>query len=445
MHMDEEEENECPPLEVETNAENPQVNLDQVEAEVSFNALTTPNSFSTFRLRGVFGRTPINLLVDIGSTHTFLDEDYSPVKFNFKKTEITLCKGGQEVTLQAVTSQADLQMISAKKLSKWLTSSHNNSIGQLFSIQNQPPPNSVIETIPHCHPHFKPLLLNFQELFSPSIDLPPHRNTDHTISPKPEAQPISELLSSGFIQPSNSAFASPVILVKKKDGTWRFCRDYRYLNELTVKHDFLIPIVDNLLDELQVVTIFSKIDLRSGYYQIRMNENDMHKISFKTHQRHYEFLVMPFGLSNAPTTFQGIMNHIFSSFLRKFVLVFFDDILIYSKDIESHIVHFHQVLIKLRENRLFAKPTKCAFGQPKIKYLGHIITASGVQADPSKIEAMLGWPSPNSLKSLRRFLGLTGYYRKFIKGYGIMAKPLTNLLKKMDFSGLMRLLQHLKH
>ncbi|GAA0165657.1 hypothetical protein LIER_21001 [Lithospermum erythrorhizon] len=257
-------------------------------------------------------------------------------------------------------------MISAKKLSKWINNSHNTSIGQLFSIQHSSSSNSLINSIPHCNPILTPVLENFEDIFAPPTKLPLHRNTDHTIALKPDAQArkfppyqysdkqkteietiVSELLSSGFIQPSNSAFASPVILVKKKDGTWRFCVDY--------------------------------------------------------------------------------------SFLRKFVLVFFDDILIYSTHIEKHISHLQQVLLKLRENRLFAKPTKCAFGQPHIEYLGHIISASGIQADTSKIDAMLAWPRPNNLKSLRGFLGLTGYYRKFIKGYGILAKPLTNLLRKDAF------------
>ncbi|GAA0168268.1 hypothetical protein LIER_40529 [Lithospermum erythrorhizon] len=261
--------------------------------------------------------------------------------------------------------------------------------------------------------------------------------TDATILPLGACEMVigvvSELLSAGFIQNSNSAFASPVILVKKKDGSWRFCVVYRYLNDLTVKHDFLIPLVDDLLDELHDATVFSKLDLRSGYYQIRMHKDDVSKTAFKTHEGHYEFLVMPFGLSNAPATFQSIMNHVFGCYLRTFVLVFFDDILVYSKDIESHYAHLHKILLTLRIKKLFAKPSKCAFGKSYIEYLGHTISASGVQAYPSKIESMLAWPRPHNIKSLTGFLGLTGYYRKFVQNCAIMAKPLTNLLKKDSF------------
>lgn len=240
----------------------------------------------------------------------------------------------------------------------------------------------------------------------------------------------------GVIVPSQSAFGSPVLLVKKYETNdksahvWRLVVDHRQLNALTIKDKYPLPIIDELLDELCGARWFSKLDLKAGYHQIRLAPGEGHKTAFQTHNGHYEFRVMAFGLTGAPATFQHAMNASLAPVLRKFALVFFDDILVYSKTFEEHLLHLEEVLSILKRDKWQAKLSKCAFAQERIAYLGHVISAEGVATDETKIQSISNWPTPTTAKALRGFLGLSGYYKKFIRNYAVISRPLIALLKK---------------
>ncbi|GJS95605.1 putative reverse transcriptase domain-containing protein [Tanacetum coccineum] len=310
---------------------------------------------------------------------------------------------------------------------------------------------------------------DFPEVFPEDLSgLPPTRQVEFQIDLVPGAAPVArapyrlapskmkelseqlkELSDKGFIRPSSSPWGAPVLFVKKKDGSFRMCIDYRELNKLTVKNRYPLPRIDDLFDQLQGSSVYSKIDfpcgcgppppapppplncpLRSGYHQLRVREEDIPKTAFRTRYGHYEFQVMPFGLTNAPAVFMDLMNRVCKPYLDKFVIVFIDDILIYSKNKKEHEEHLKQILELLKKEELYAKFSKCEFWIPKVQFLGHVIDSEGIHVDPAKIESIKDWTSPKSPTEIRQFLGLAGYYRRFIEGFSKIAKPMTKLTQK---------------
>ncbi|CAI7850895.1 unnamed protein product [Closterium sp. NIES-54] len=241
---------------------------------------------------------------------------------------------------------------------------------------------------------------------------------------------IEYLLDKGLIRPSTSPYGAPVLFTPKPDGSLRMCIDYRALNKQTIKNKYPIPRIDDLLDQLRGATVFSKLDLRSGYWQIRMADNSIHKKAFRTRYGSYEYLVMPFGLTNAPATFEAEMNHILRPLVDECVVVYLDDILIYSRDMKQHIEHLRRIFEILRRGKFYVKLSKSVFALKKVQFLGHMVSAQGVHVDPKKIEAVRTWKTPENVKELQQFLGFANYYNRFVPQYAKIAIPLTNLLKK---------------
>eukprot|EP00833_Pecoramyces_ruminatium_P003331 jgi/Orpsp1_1/1177363/evm.model.c7180000061152.1 len=241
---------------------------------------------------------------------------------------------------------------------------------------------------------------------------------------------LEENLKKGFIRKSTSPAGAPILFVKKKDGSLRLCIDYRKLNDMTIRNSYPLPLIGDLLDRVKGAKIFTKLDLKSAYNLVRIKEGDEHKTAFRTRYCHYEYLVMPFGLKNAPATFQHFINDVLSDYLDDFVISYIDDILIYSKDIEEHHEHVRKVLKKLLENNLFVKLEKCEFDVNETTFLGYVISNEGIKMDKEKVKAILDWPIPKNVKEIQSFIGLCNYYRLFIKDFAKIANPLHKLTRK---------------
>ncbi|GKA56752.1 reverse transcriptase [Tanacetum coccineum] len=412
-------------------------NSGQETPRISLNVLSGVNSFQTMRVRGMVGKQPLHILVDSCSTYNFVNvrsakrlgcQDYScdamllhlggcemvvgiqwlstlgDIMWNFKNLTMEFELLGKRILLRGA-KQTTLQWMQGKNVQ---TKSKNKE-AELYSLILGVYPASCysMEVNKDVPGSITVVLEEFEDVFALPTELPPQRTHDHKIPLVPNTPPINirpyrhplsqndaievmvkELMDSGVIRASHNSFSSPIVMVKKKDGPWRMCVDYRQLNKYTVKDKFPKLVIEELMDELGGFAVFFKLDLRSRYHQITMNEEDIGKTAFRTHESHYEFLVMPFGLTNAPSTFQSLMNVVFKPFLRKFTLVFFDDILVNSKTVEEHCAHLQQVLEVMRHNKLFAKQSKCSFAMKKVEYLGHEITGERVATNPSKIKAI---------------------------------------------------------
>ncbi|GJS24763.1 putative reverse transcriptase domain-containing protein [Tanacetum coccineum] len=307
-----------------------------------------------------------------------------------------------------------LKIISCIKASKYIERGH-----QLFvaHVTEKEPKEKHLEDVP--------VIRDFYEVFPDDLPgLPPPRQVEFKIELVPGAAPVArapyrlapsemkelanqlqELSEKGFIRPSSSPWGAPVLFVKKKDGSFRMCIDYRELNKLTVKNRYPLPRIDDLFDQLQGSSVYSKIDLRSGYHQLRIREEDIPIMAFRTRYGHYEFQVMPFGLTNAPAVFMDLMNRVCKLYLNKFVIVFIDDILIYFKNKEEHEKHLKIILELLMNEQLYAKFSKYNFWLESVQFLGHVINNKGVHMDPTKVEAIRNWSAPTTPKEVKQFLG----------------------------------------
>jgi len=380
-----------------------------------------------------------NVLVDHGKRHLHI-----PFR---KKTIIVQCAAPADPALHKIPSLSAMQF---KRTVRKSACSPFLMVVRALNEDGTKPGPTVATPDEELQAKCKKLVADYiEDVFPPELPAGVvDRGFEHTIELVKDAQPpatkmfrlsptemdalkvqIPELLEKGFIRPSISPFGAPILFVKKKDGSLRMCVDFRPLNNITIKNKYPLPFIDDLLEQAAGCKYFTKIDLRNGYYQVKIAEGDIQKTAFRTRLGHFEWVVLPLGLTNAPATFMHMMNQVFGKFLNKFLVIYLDDLLIFSKTPEEHLEHLELVLKTLKENKLYGSLKKCAFGVREIEFLGHVVSDRGIKVDPAKVAAITSWQNPTSATEVRSFLGLANYYRRFIRGFGGIAAPLTELTK----------------